>query len=520
LRALAPFVLPLILFVGFGFGATALLYGLRRRLDGWRIGSYLVVPGSIGLVAIGALLIGFFDESVDLVPRMLRGALVAGSWLGMDAAWSVPIGLAAIVVGVLAAELIVVVLPAYVADAWAWLRGRGAHVADGRPGKRAATDVARAVLAAGTVAGLLVSATTMSGLLAAEGGGRLVTEATYDLPGTPTSVVAVDAQTGYIAFAEGSIDSYRLPAPGSDESIVLATVADGLSFPRGLAIADGRLFAIDLGPLQCDPPYPTCYTGNPDEELARLAASSASVLSYPIEDDGSLGEATTILEDIPVVNTEHAPGSIDVGPDGMLYMTVGNIDALSPTPDRLSEIEHPNLDLLGTLIRFRTDGSGVERVLTGIRNIYQLARDDAGNLYGVDNGGVTARNYLGEEVLVLREGLDYGYPRSGTFAPGRDPATFPLTLLTSGGSAGLAWGPDAGLEPGLVVGTSGQVLFIPLERDADGPYVSVEHPIATILDGISGFVPSLTALPDGRLLVTVFGGYAGLRNELMVISRL
>jgi hypothetical protein len=59
---------------------------------------------------------------------------------------------------------------------------------------------------------------------------------------------------------------------------------------------------------------------------------------------------------------------------------------------------------------------------------------------------------------------------------------------------------------------------VPLESDDRGPYVVLEHAARTELEGLTGFVSALEPLPDGRLLVAVFGGYAGLRNQLLLVS--
>jgi hypothetical protein len=517
MRAAAPFILPFLLILGFGFGIMAILIGFRRRLDGWRVGRYLAVPGLIGAILVVAQIVRFPDESAQLVPRMLRGALVAGEWLGIDAAWSVPIGVGLFLAGVLAADTLLVALPAYAATAWRWLR-RSSEGDDGARG-RTPTDIVRAVLGVATAAVLLAASGATADLLTSEAHGGIIVAATYDLPGTPTSVVAVDERTGYLSFAEGQIARFTLPAVDGG-AISVVTVADGLTFPRGLAVLDGELFVIDLGPLPCSPPYPQCGGADATAQLQILEQSNGRIVKYPIRADGSLGDPDAIVTGIPLGSTVNAPGSITADPNGGLLITIGNFDdAIAPTPERLGEITHPNLDLLGTVAHFQPDGSDLKPVITGLRNIYQVAFDPDGRLYGVDNGGLTARDYLGEEVLWLQDGLNYGFPQGGTFGQDRDPTARPLMLLPSGGSAGLAWAPGLGLDPGLLIGTSDQIVFIPISVDSTGPYVAQEHPLRVLLDGINGFVVSLQPTPDGRMLAAVFAGYSGLRNQLLVLER-
>jgi len=503
MRAAAPFLLPILLIFGFGFGLLAVGTGFRRGVPGLRLRGIAFVPFAIGIVLIVTQIGRFTGESGALLGKAAGGGLVAGSWWGIDAVWSLPIGIGSFTVGILAAELFVVVLPGY---AGGLLRG-----------SLAVTEVTRSLLGFGMAAVVVLSAIGVEALAVSANESGLRISATFSLPGTPTSVVATGPHTGYIAFAEGEIARFELPSDTADAA-TFTTVATGLTYPRGLAVVGDNLFAIGLGPLPCDPPYPQCAASNPDDEVSLIDQSSARVLRYPIDADGGLGDPTTILDGIPVVNTEHAPGSITPGDDGYLYLTIGNVDTIAPTPGRVADVQQPHADWLGTLARFRTDGSDFEIVVHGLRNVYEVAVDADGRMYGVDNGGVTQRGYRGEEVTWLRFGLDHGFPTYGTFSRDRDPATSPLTLLPNGGSAGIAWAPDIGLGPGLLVGGLGTIIEIPLQVDATGPFVPVEHPIRTLLSGINGFVPSLEPTGDGRLLCAVFGAYAGGNNRLLVLE--
>ena len=512
MREVAPFLLPLILIVGVGVAALSLVSGLRRGLDGARVGIYLVVPGLIGLLILASEVVLFPTETFELVPRTIHGGLVAGSWLGIDAVWSIPIGLAALLAGILAGELAIAVLPSYVAN----LRRRLARrEVDGRSSS-ITVDTTRTVLGLIFGGALIAAAGVTASVLAADTGNDLVLVASLAVPNTPTSVVATSATTGYVAFGEGTIGSYSLDANGTRISV--ATVAAGLNFPRGLAVADDELFVVDLGPLPCAPVFPNC-AGSADFELELIRDSDARVLRYSINSDGSLGEATPIVTGIPVVSSVNAPGAIEVGEDGYLYLTVGNVDdALAPTPERLAEIDHDSSHLLGTLVRFRPDGSDLTEVSTGLRNVFELTHDHDGHLFGVNNGGITARESLGEEVLWIRDGMDYGFPENGTFSAGRDRESRPLALLPTGGSGGLLWLDDLGGDQGLLIGTSGQIEFVPIAKDEAGPFVDLEHPVRTTVEGIGGFVSSLERLPDGRILAAVFGELSGLRNELLLFD--
>ncbi|MFN9662744.1 MAG: HEAT repeat domain-containing protein [Akkermansiaceae bacterium] len=98
----------------------------------------------------------------------------------------------------------------------------------------------------------------------------------------------------------------------------------------------------------------------------------------------------------------HDLNGFTLGPDGMIYGTVGD-RGYSFTTKEGKTYHYPNE---GALFRFEPDGSGFEIVHTGLRNPKEIAFDEFGNAFTVDNNsdqGDAAR------ILYLVEGGETGW---------------------------------------------------------------------------------------------------------------
>ena len=149
-----------------------------------------------------------------------------------------------------------------------------------------------------------------------------------------------------------------------------------------------------------------------------------------------------------------------VGPDGRLYFSIGDRGAHIVLPDG-RELDSSEA---GAVFRCELDGSKLEIFYTGLRNPQELAFDDQGNLWTVDNnsdGGDPAR------VVYLAEGGDSGWRVGWQFIeqpnvrgawiserlcyehfPDRAAyALPPVTSLVGNGPSGLAFDPGVGLPP-------------------------------------------------------------------------
>ena len=101
-----------------------------------------------------------------------------------------------------------------------------------------------------------------------------------------------------------------------------------------------------------------------------------------------------------------------VGPDGKIYFTCGD-NGFSVTNREGRILSHPNT---GGVLRMNPDGSDLEVFATGLRNPQEIAFDDDGNLFAVDNDGDLRDER--ERFVTISEGSDSGWRLNWQF---RDP---------------------------------------------------------------------------------------------------
>ena len=145
-------------------------------------------------------------------------------------------------------------------------------------------------------------------------------------------------------------------------------------------------------------------------------ATVKEVFVADIEGDGRLGELNLLIGDLPDAG-QHANRTLAVGPDEMLYISVGS------TCNACNESNPEN----ATLLRAALDGKSRLIFATGLRNTIGFGwQPQTGELWGMDQG----IDFLGdtippEELNKIELGKRYGWPHvwgKGELNPQSTPA--------------------------------------------------------------------------------------------------
>lgn len=136
------------------------------------------------------------------------------------------------------------------------------------------------------------------------------------------------------------------------------------------------------------------------EDTVYLATVN-EVFTAPVNEDGSFGELKMIIDDLPD-GGQHANRTLAIGPDNMLYITVGSTcnECMETSPES------------ATIVRANLDGTGRAIFASGLRNTIGFGWEpETGMLYGADHG----TDWLGdeeqqEEFNLIEQGKKYGWP--------------------------------------------------------------------------------------------------------------
>lgn len=167
------------------------------------------------------------------------------------------------------------------------------------------------------------------------------------------------------------------------------------------------------------------------------------------EDDYTGVDQTVILDDLPIGNANHNGGRIAFGPDGKLYVSIGD----TANPDSAQDPD----DLRGKILRYNPDGTvpednpipGNPMWALGVRNAFGLAFDSAGVLWATENS-----DSGNDEVNRIVQRGNYGWPEvTGLSGDTR----FADPLAVSG--ANESWAPT-----GIAIAPNGDIYFCSYSR--------------------------------------------------------
>lgn len=295
----------------------------------------------------------------------------------------------------------------------------------------------------------------------------------------PTAIKVAPDGTVFVANFNGEI--VRLADSDGDgledTAILFADVRkDGLRLPTSLALRGREVF---------------------------VGTASEIRVYEDVDGQGMAEKSRTFFSAFP--SSSHAFDSVfglTFDQAGRLYFSLST-DTYNPDP-----APDPQ-GLRGSLLRVQPDGTGMERVATGLRFPYGMAINEAGELFFSDNKG--GANVV-EEINRFVPGAFYGH--NPEKYPGHPPATQPEVTIRFGyGMVGIAfnpstndfggtagdlfvasWGPDFRWERGAI----SRVQF---KRRADGSIRGEEfrfaHEVPKICDLAFG--------PQGDLYVAQFG---------------
>ncbi len=236
-----------------------------------------------------------------------------------------------------------------------------------------------------------------------------------DSPSFAEAPKETSIQAHVVKPAKAAPDIGQLKLPDGFEAEIFAK---GLVNPRMLAVAgDGTVYVTrrDIGDVLMlrdsdgDGKADVTQTVASRPQMHGIAiagdtiylATVESVYSADIKRDGTLGELREIIDDLPD-SGQHPNRTLAVGPDGMLYISVGSTcnacDESSPES--------------ATILRARSDGSFRTIFASGLRNTIGFGfHPDTKTIWGMDHG----IDWLGdddqpEELNRIEQGKKYGWP--------------------------------------------------------------------------------------------------------------
>lgn len=246
-------------------------------------------------------------------------------------------------------------------------------------------------------------------------------EVPWSLDFAPDGRVFVTERAGRVRVIEKGVlreePWAELPVFGTDERIGPESGLMGIALAPTFA-SSGHVFVVGTFWKRSQAPLSRTI----DRIFRRVAGVFSPRTAIPYEnrvyrltDRGGKGvEATVVIDDLPA-NVYHAGGAVAFGPDGNLYVTVG--EALA------SEFSNDTETASGRVLRYRPDGSipndnpipGSPVYAIGLRNPQALAWHPVGNVLIATEHGPSSLPHEGgrsdkDELNLVTPGANYGWP--------------------------------------------------------------------------------------------------------------
>lgn len=209
------------------------------------------------------------------------------------------------------------------------------------------------------------------------------------------------------------------------------------------------------------------------------------VVRYRLDGD-ALVQRKTFIQDIPGAHN-HDGGRLAFGPDGKLYVTVGD----AGTPANAQDLKSP----AGKILRLNDDGSipadnpfGTAVWSYGHRNPQGLAWDAQGRLWATEHGQTAL-----DELNLIEPGKNYGWPDYEGDEQGAG-----MTKPVAHSSASYTWAPSG------MAFYEGDMFFGGLRGESLYQAKIGERPVKIIahFEKQFGRIRAVTAGPDGMLYFT------------------
>lgn len=276
----------------------------------------------------------------------------------------------------------------------------------------------------------------------------------------------------YIADISGTL----WLATDSDNNAVIDAIkpcADGFDLLVGLIWRDGELYAASSGKIEA------------------LRDTNG---------DGTLDQRRTVVSGLPsMILKPHSNNGFAFGPDGRLYFGVGS------TTDRQVEMDQHAAAILSV----KPDGTDLRVYARGLGNSFDVAFNQAGDLFAGDNGpSAHGGEEPPDEFNHIIEGGHYGFPYYFGDPPDNGGTrgalvSFPPHSVPTGMTfyQGANYPPEYRDSAFLTLWARGEIAHIEVAQTAGGNYLS-----RTTTWG-SGFLYPIDVItgPDGNLYVADFG---------------